>query len=56
MKVLQTPGLINIVKFGKRIAYIEDKTINSIKQIIEGGINNPNVPEPASEPMLSVSL
>ena len=38
MKVLQTPGLINIVKFGKRIAYIEDKTINSIKQIIEGGI------------------
>ena len=37
MKILQTPSLINIVKFGKKIAYIEDKTINSIKQIIEGG-------------------
>ena len=38
IKILQTPGLINIVRFGKKIAYIEDKTINSIKQIIEGGI------------------
>tara|TARA_Y100000591_G_C21593096_1_gene574194 strand:- start:224 stop:724 length:501 start_codon:yes stop_codon:yes gene_type:complete len=37
MEILQTPSIISIVKFGKKIAYIEDKTINSIKQIIEGG-------------------
>ena len=37
MKILQTPSIINIVKFGTNIAYIEDQTINNIKQIIKGG-------------------
>jgi len=35
--LLNTPGLISIVKFGNSIAVIQDKIINAIKLMIEGG-------------------
>ena len=40
--LLDTPGLTSIVKFGNSIAVIQDKKINAIKLMMEGGFT----PEP----------
>ena len=40
--VLQTPGVVTVVKFGGKVAVVQDKNIEAIKLIVEGGYN----PEP----------
>ena len=42
LSVVKTPGILNIVKFGGDIAVIKNKSINYIKQMIDGGYK----PEP----------
>ena len=35
--VLQTPGVVTVVKFGGEVAIVQDKSIQAIKLMIEGG-------------------
>ena len=40
--VLQTPGVVKVIKFGKEVAVVRNESIEAIKLMIEGGYN----PEP----------
>ena len=40
--VLQTPGVVKIIKFGEEVAVVRNESIEAIKLMIEGGYN----PEP----------
>ena len=40
--VLQTPGVVKVIKFGDEVAVVRDEIIKAIKLMIEGGYN----PEP----------
>ena len=40
--VLQTPGVVKVIKFGGEVAIVQNKSIEAIKLMIEGGYN----PEP----------
>ena len=37
--LINTPGLVRIVRFGKKIAIIKESSINSIKLMLNGGYN-----------------
>ena len=39
LSIVKTPGVIKIIKFGNKIATINNKTISDIKLMIEGGYN-----------------
>ena len=40
--VLQTPGVVKVIKFGEEVAVVRNESIEAIKLMIEGGYN----PEP----------
>ena len=40
--VLQTPGVVKVLKFGEKVAVVRNESIEAIKLMIEGGYN----PEP----------
>ena len=40
--VLQTPGVVKVIKFGEKVAVVRNESIEAIKLMIEGGYN----PEP----------
>ena len=37
--LINTPGLVRVVRFGKKIAIIKESSINSIKLMLNGGYN-----------------
>ena len=39
LQILQTKGIIKIIKFGKKVAIIDHKSIKSIKLMIDGGFH-----------------
>ena len=37
--VVQTPGVVKVIKFGDKVAVVRDEIIKAIKLMIEGGYN-----------------